>query len=81
MREVRVTIDPNAVWSLDAFLEDFDVRRSTVRREVKYKRLRVSRRAGKYYLLGRWILEWLEAGEVKSRRSPERNGHCAGVAH
>ena len=73
MRDVRVVIDPNAVWSLGAFQEDFGTSKSTVRREVRGKRLRVAKRAGRYYILGKWILEWLEAGEVR-RRSPERNG-------
>ena len=40
----------------------------SIRREVREGRLRISKRAGRYYLLGAWLLEWLEAGEVTPRQ-------------
>jgi hypothetical protein len=57
-------IHPHAVYFSDTLRELFRLKRSTVRREVKEGRLRVARRAGRYYLLGEWILEWLRAGEL-----------------
>jgi hypothetical protein len=33
--------------------------------------LRIAKRAGKYYILGKWLIEWIEGGEVR-RRSTER---------
>jgi hypothetical protein len=67
-----MVIDPNAVFLLDQVQALLRLRRSTVRREVREGRLRVSKRAGRYYLLGEWVLEWLRAGEV--RRPPGTNG-------
>jgi hypothetical protein len=61
-------IDPNAVYLLHQAQHFLRLTRSTVRREVRAGRLRVARRAGRYYLLGRWLLEWLEAGEVPRRQ-------------
>jgi hypothetical protein len=34
-------------------------------REFRKKRLRYAKRAGRVWVLGSWVLEWLEAGEVK----------------
>jgi hypothetical protein len=45
----------------------FNLRDSTIRREVREGRLRIAKRAGRYFLLGEWILEWLRAGEVRRR--------------
>jgi hypothetical protein len=40
------------------------LKRSTLRREIRERRLRVSKRAGRYFILGRWIREWIENGEL-----------------
>jgi hypothetical protein len=61
--EVHV-IDPNGVYLLPQVKALLKLRDSTVRREVREKRLRVARRAGRYYILGKWLLEWIEQGEI-----------------
>jgi hypothetical protein len=60
-----LVIDPNGVFSKKQLQEALQLRNSTLRREVREKRLRVSRLAGKYWFLGSWILEWLAGGELK----------------
>lgn len=65
------TIDPNSVYFADTFRRQFRLRASTVRREFREGRLRLAKRAGRYFLLGEWILEWLRNGELKPR--PERD--------
>jgi hypothetical protein len=57
-------IHPNAVFDKKALGELLFLKDSTIGREVRLGRLRVSRRAGRYYFLGAWILQWLRAGEV-----------------
>jgi hypothetical protein len=54
---------------------------SCLRREIRLRRLRVSKRAGKYFILGTWLLEWLQTGEVKPGR-PEmaETGVAGGVS-
>ena len=61
-------VAPTAVYTADGFQQTFKLRKSTVRREVRSGRLRVAKRAGRYHLLGEWILEWLRAGEVRRPR-------------
>ena len=56
-------IEPNAVYMLDVLQATLRLRRSTVRREWKAGRLRVAKSAGRYYVLGEWVLEWLRGGE------------------
>ena len=33
----------------------------------------VAKRAGRYFILGRWLIEWIEGGELKRRRPTEEN--------
>jgi hypothetical protein len=57
-------LDPHAVFTGAQLVELLGLRTSTLRREIREKRLRVSKRAGRYYFLGTWVREWLEAGEI-----------------
>lgn len=57
------TINPTAVYSRDTARRILGLRKSTISREIRERRLRVSMRAGRYFILGKWILEWIEAGE------------------
>ena len=67
-------VDPHRVYCVDEFQKDFRLTKSTVRREVRQRRLRVAKRAGRYYLLGEWVLEWLRGGEVRPRRRDGEGG-------
>jgi hypothetical protein len=60
-------IDPNAVYRVEAFQRTLGLRKSTLRAEVRSGRIRVAKRAGIYFILGAWILEWLIAGEMKRK--------------
>jgi hypothetical protein len=57
-------ISPSGIYFPDAVQAIFRLRKSTLRREIREGRLRVSKRAGRYFVLGAWLLEWLEGGEV-----------------
>jgi hypothetical protein len=69
-------IRPNAVYSVAEAQAALKLKSSTIRREVRERRLRVAKRAGRYYLLGRWLLEWLEGGEI----GRQLDGRAATVA-
>jgi hypothetical protein len=76
-------IMPTAVYTADQAQRILRLRPSTIRREVREGRLRVSRRGGRYYLLGEWLIEWLRAGEVRRRRqapTPAEDDRGAGTA-
>jgi hypothetical protein len=59
-----LVIEPNAVFTLAGARAALRLAKSTFRREVREGRLRVSCRAGRRWLLGKWLLEWLETGEL-----------------
>jgi hypothetical protein len=61
-------IVPGAVYSLAAAREALGLKKETLPREARLGRLRVTKRAGRYYVLGAWLIEWLEGGEVRRRR-------------
>jgi hypothetical protein len=63
-------IRPTAVYLRGEVCRLLRVRPSTLRREIAEGRLRVSKRAGRYYFLGEWLLEWLRSGEVL--RNPQK---------
>ena len=57
-------IAPTAVYFVDDVIHLLRLRKSTVRRELREGRLRVAKRAGRYFLLGKWLIEWIESGEL-----------------
>jgi hypothetical protein len=68
-------IHPNAVYSLELARNVLQLAKNCLPREIRLGRLRVSKRAGKYLILGAWLLEWIEAGELPPRqREPEALG-------
>jgi hypothetical protein len=70
---VRV-VPPDALVRLDELRAVLGLPLTCLRREARLGRLRVSRRSGYYWTTGRWVTEWIEAGEVKPKVRPECNG-------
>lgn len=62
----------NAVYSREQAKAALGLKETTVRREVREGRLRIAKRAGRYYLLGAWLLEWIRDGEIQARRKPSK---------
>jgi hypothetical protein len=73
-------IDPRAVFRRETLTKALGLARHTIAREIREGRLRAARRGGWYFILGSWVLQWLEAGEVhrqqyqRSRVEISRNG-------
>jgi hypothetical protein len=67
-------IHTGAVFGVDDARRILRLKQSTIRREVREGRLRIAKRAGRYYLLGEWILEWLRAGELPRRKPRTDDG-------
>jgi hypothetical protein len=66
---------PDAVYDLEAARTALGLTKTTLSRELRLGRLRCSKRAGRIYVLGEWLLEWLRAGEVhKSHQMPGTGG-------
>jgi hypothetical protein len=73
--EPLVILHPNAVYDAPGVQAALQLKRSTLRREIREGRLRVSRRGGKYLFLGVWLLQWIAGGEVKPKaRAAAVNG-------
>jgi hypothetical protein len=71
-----LVIEPTAVYTAPQARQALGLKLTTLRREIALGRLRVSRRAGRYYLLGEWILDWLRGGEQRPSRR-----RAGGVRH
>ncbi len=69
-------IHPTAVYSLADAARLLGLRKNCLPREVRLGRLRVSKRAGRYFVLGQWLLEWVAGGEL--RRPAESADRAAG---
>jgi hypothetical protein len=69
-------IKPTAVYDVEQARAALGLAKGTLGREVRLGRLRVARRAGKTYILGRWLLAWLEAGEVRKPHAAPLNGRA-----
>lgn len=66
-------IQRTAIYTVPQLRAALGLRASTVRREVREVRLRVSKRTGKYLLLGEWILDWVRGGEIRRNTSAINN--------
>jgi hypothetical protein len=74
-----LVIHPDSVLSVEQAQHLLGLKRSTVRREVRESRLKISKRAGKHFLLGSQLLDWLRAGELPRRGGrPASNGDAGG---
>ena len=57
-------IDPRAVFTIDQARSTLVLAKNCLPREKRLGRLRVAKRAGKYLIMGQWLLEWIAAGEL-----------------
>jgi hypothetical protein len=57
-------IHANAVYTRESARIALGLTKTTLARELRLRRMRCAKRAGRYYILGQWLLEWLETGEV-----------------
>ncbi len=64
-------IAANAIYSVCSASRALGLPKSSLPREIRQGRLRVAKRAGRYFILGQWLQEWLEGGE---RRREEKSG-------
>ena len=58
-------IEPTTVYTFDFVVKALKLREHTLRHEIRQRRLRYIKRAGRRWLLGEHLLEWLRDGEVK----------------
>jgi hypothetical protein len=74
------TVPDDAVLRLDELRLILGLPRTSIRREVRQGRLRISKRCGWYWTTGKWVKEWLASGEVAPRRpAPALTGNGDGV--
>jgi hypothetical protein len=60
-------IDPRAIYTLESARNALGLAKGCLPREIRLGRLRVAKRAGKYLILGSWLLAWVAEGEVVRR--------------
>ncbi len=63
-------VNPNAVYTAVEAARLLSLPLSCIAREHRLGRLRVSRRGKRNFILGAWLLQWLEAGEVRRGAAP-----------
>jgi hypothetical protein len=55
-------IDPRAVYTVPAATAALALARECLPREIRLGRLQARKRAGHYWILGQWLLDWLASG-------------------
>ncbi len=73
------TISAGDVYDVGGAQRALRLTKSTIRREVREGRLRVCKRAGRYYITGEQLLAWLHSGELPVTK-PGLNGHAQPTA-
>jgi hypothetical protein len=71
-------IPPTAIFTAAQLIELLGLTANTIRRAVRRGDLRVSRRAGKYFVIGAWVHQWIEGGEVQRQRHKLSHSHPSG---
>jgi hypothetical protein len=56
-------VNPDAVYTLASAAAALGLAKECLPREVRLGRLEARKRAGRYWLLGRWLIRWLETGQ------------------
>jgi hypothetical protein len=56
-------INPRSVFTIKTLTATLSLKAGTVPRELRLRRLRFSKRAGRVFILGEWVLAWLASGE------------------
>jgi hypothetical protein len=66
-------IHAQAVYTISSLTEALSLRKGTLPREIRKRRLRYAKRAGRVWILGEWVLEWLKSGEVVRKKEETTN--------
>jgi hypothetical protein len=70
-------IHPRAVFTVESATATLNLADTCILREIRRGRLRASRRAGRYWILGSWLLRWLAGGtstKLRRRAAAGANG-------
>jgi hypothetical protein len=67
MKPPNLVIRANAIYTPEGLRSALSLPKSTLSREIRLGRLRVTKRAGRYFLLGKWVMQWLQEGEVRRK--------------
>jgi hypothetical protein len=67
------TIHPRQVYTIATLTRTLGLKAGTVPRELRLKRLRHAKRAGRIWILGEWVLTWLREGEPAMSREEQVN--------
>jgi hypothetical protein len=81
VRQYVHVIDPNGVYGLESARQALSLKKGCLPREIRLRRLRASKRGGRIMILGRWLIEWVEGGEISPRRPPALNGQTREALH
>jgi hypothetical protein len=75
-RQPAPVIHPNAVYTMNTLRRALGLRPGSLPRALRRAELRYAKRCGRNFILGSWVLHWLEGGEVTRapRAAAERNG-------
>jgi hypothetical protein len=56
-------IDPNEVFTIPSLTRRLTLKDGTLPREIRLRRIRYAKRAGKVLILGSWVLDWIREGD------------------
>jgi hypothetical protein len=67
-------VNPNAVYRPSHIASGLQIPVSGVLRYVRNGKLRASRRRGRTLILGQWLIDWLQSGELRRKGSGQGTG-------
>jgi hypothetical protein len=74
------TIHSNTVYTLPQARALLGLATHTLPRAIRRGELRVSRRGGRYFITGEWLLSWITSGPGAARHRRQAEGPDGGAA-
>jgi hypothetical protein len=60
------SIHPNAVYDPQSVAAALELPEAIIDHDIDLGKLRCSKRAGRHFIIGQWLLDWVEAAELKN---------------
>jgi hypothetical protein len=74
-------IDPRGVYTIPSATAALDLAKECLPREIRLGRLQARKRAGRYWVLGAWLLAWVSTGQAHPAWQAARDADAAATGN
>jgi hypothetical protein len=64
----ELIIEPTGIYRPSRIQAILGLKTNTIPRQVRLGHLQISKRAGRHFILGQWLIDWIESGKIQRKR-------------